>query len=125
MVATSYSPKGNKIRLNPAAKPSPVANYPGEGFAHMTKAKWDSIYRDSKRTVTVGSGVINPYERKFSAPVATDSGIHRQRVLTTEVFGVMTLHPVFILDCKVVLPPSPLYRVELAPTITANEEITA
>lgn len=120
MAATTYPPKDNKIRLNPAAKLSPVANYPGEGFAHMTKAKWDSIYKDSKRTVTVGSGAINRYDRKFSAPVATDSGIHRQRVLATEVFGVTTLHPVFLIDCKVVLPPSPPYRVELAPTITAN-----
>lgn len=79
-------------KVKAATKLPPICNYPGEGFAHITKAEWERRYKDSKGTDIV----------KASETVAA----HRVRYFVGGNFG-WSGTKVFITDEKVKYPPKP------------------
>jgi protein-L-isoaspartate O-methyltransferase len=83
-----------------AMKKPPLCNYPGEGFAHITKAQWDKCSSDYKGT---------------TREVKSDThGRHRVRSMLGVCAGIdgdwnakHAYHLVFITDAKRVDPPTP------------------
>lgn len=88
---TDYQPPTDEqvAAVKEAVKKAPLCNYAGEGFAHVTQAQWDKMYKDYKGTRDI--------------PVNEKYGKHRVR------FALMSgskYEPIFITDAKVTNPPS-------------------
>ncbi len=88
-------------KVKAATKLPPLVNYPGEGFAHMTKAEFDRISKDyrgtAKKAATEASGAhrVRSTLGVFAFPDAKDS--NKRHVY----------HGVYITDAKRVDPPAP------------------
>ena len=98
---TDYRPPadGDTAKVAAATKKPPLCNYPGEGFEHITKAKWKRIHTDYKTT------------REVKNPAA---GKHRAR---WAMFGG-EYHHVYLTDQKRIDPPAtalPLLEEPAAP----------
>lgn len=68
----------------------PIVNYPGEGFAHITKKEWSDRHKDYKSVRPVRES------EEFEAYR------YRKMIMTD---GTFSLSPVFITDQKIVEPP--------------------
>lgn len=83
-----------------ASKLAPLANYPGEGFGHMTKAEWDKIHKDYKgareqhATATAGRHRLRYAKGVYAGNLADDTSRH-------------SYVPVYITDAKRVDAPAP------------------
>jgi hypothetical protein len=88
-----------------ANKLPPLCNYPGEGFQHMTAAKYKATYSDYKGTLEAGQGAKNHWDRcVMGAPEGV--GRHRVRVLFCfQGGGKSTIQGVFLTDTKETKPP--------------------
>jgi SAM-dependent methyltransferase len=108
---------GQAEKVRAATRVAPLANYPGEGFAHITQAQWDRIPKDYRGTETVAA--------------AAGRGRHRVR----HAIGAYVLprgerddnrrhsYPrVFITDARRVEPPAAAEgAADAAPSIPAPE----
>lgn len=108
-------------KVEEATKIAPLANYPGEGFGHITKAQWDAIYKDYKctkdiaATATTGRHRVRYVLGCYARPDSTDWN-ERHRY-----------HPVFITDAKrvdapVITAPAAAPEAEAAPAEVAQVE---
>ena len=88
-----------------AMKKPPMLNYPGEGFKHMTKAEWASIYKDYKGSQVLGGPVPErkehetPREKARREAAEKTAGIQRHRV-RTYVRGFTGIEFVYLTDMK-------------------------
>lgn len=86
-----------------ATKLPPLANYPGEGFLHMTKAEWSDIYKDYKGTRELGAGAVRPGGYRPDVKCDKAESVGRHRVRTAIRAG--SLQAVFLTDDKRKDPP--------------------
>jgi protein-L-isoaspartate O-methyltransferase len=102
-----------RVRTKAATKIAPMANYPGEGFAHMTKAQWEAVPKDYKGTnKVVGNDVAGAHRVRTAIGVYSLPG--------SKDWNVRHSYPsVYITDLKRVDPPAPVGAI--APTIPAPE----
>lgn len=68
----------------------PIVNYPGEGFAHITKKEWSNRHKDYKSV------------RPARESEEFEAYRYRKMIMTD---GTFSLSPVFITDQKIVEPP--------------------
>lgn len=95
-----------------ATKLPPLANYPGEGFLHMTKAEWAAIYKDYKGTRELGAGAVRPggFRPDVKCDLAETVGRHRIRTVVRS-----GIQPVYLTDEKRKDPPAAAAAPAAAP----------
>lgn len=87
-----------------ATKLPPLCNYPGEGFAHLTKAEWDGIHKDYKGSRELGTGAVRASGCRPDIKSADAfSQYARHRVRSAIIKGALT--PVYVTDAKRSEPP--------------------
>lgn len=88
-------------KVKAATKLAPLANYPGDGFLHMTKREWELTHTDYKASRELGTGA--KADRWGKEPPASANVYQRHRVRSVVHRGA--LHFVFLSDSKIVEPP--------------------
>lgn len=91
----------------------PLANYPGEGFLHMTKAEWKDTHADYKGSRELGAGAVRTTGHRPDVKCENLETVGRHRVRVVVRGG---LQPVYLTDDKRKDPPAVDTAPAAAPT---------